>query len=916
MAFEPRNRAQRTPVDVDARLAYLDQSDSDQSPRSTRMIGNESTFIYDRPRRATLLWKLAGVVVCVLFFAVVLNRAFAAPPSDSFDDDKYYYTDGTGKRVALLGSTGNDGRLTGDVSAPANAVLDSAATFDVGAAKTLSGNFVAAAPGGGQSVITNGLRPAGRMGVNGNRFVDGTGASLFLFGVNYEGHTDRAWQMWDTGKFDKGLIESDFAAAQRAGITSVRIFVSGSLRDAVNRGDFSMLDTVFDLARAHGLYLLLTFNDYGDRDLSRVAAVEVKIAAHLRPRTNLLGYDLRNEPHFADIVGAVFPAGVTPPLLTDEMIKKYGERISQADTDKWRKSGGNAVVPSYLDAVKGYYFANAYKLYNEFSAAALDWANTHAGFTSLDYIGSPDAASWIPFWNALDSTLAAWIDAQQKPVLAVDPNRLTTVGFNIAMLARLPGGNRLSFVQLHRYAADGADGINVTMRLMDSLQRAFPSKPVTLGEFGYSNARPVAGVTYDPNNPDVGRSLVPTSLTAAHEMDLWLQMYAGGYGGGFKWMLTNFPPGFNPQENAFGLLDDAGQPKSSYYGLAQLAGFAGADGQAQAGQGGLAISSANTSPLYTYRPPAGNALLTNQPQIGDWPIRISQTADPATKVGQPFGAWWRADPSAAADISIYAAADTNVQIDAAKIFPAWNWQDTSAKNQPSLWLEGAGGVTFGNPAPAEVGRSGGILSFIAKGGARYRLALPLTPTAFNRAAPKANATYYGETGHNLSGSFRDYWTRNGGLSQYGFPVSEEFFDGGYIVQYFERARFEWHPENDAPYDVLLALLGHQMAAGRDNEQPFTRMSGQSTATSWYFPETGHTLSYGFRDYWIKYGGLAHFGYPISQEFTEVNPSDGRTYTVQYFERARFEFHPDNQPPYDVLQGLLGIQAAKARGWLR
>jgi hypothetical protein len=29
--------------------------------------------------------------------------------------------------------------------------------------------------------------------------------------------------------------------------------------------------------------------------------------------------------------------------------------------------------------------------------------------------------------------------------------------------------------------------------------------------------------------------------------------------------------------------------------------------------------------------------------------------------------------------------------------------------------------------------------------------------------------------------------------------------------------------------------------------------------------------------------------------------------VQYFERARFEYHPENQPPYDVLLGLLGRQ---------
>ncbi len=40
-------------------------------------------------------------------------------------------------------------------------------------------------------------------------------------------------------------------------------------------------------------------------------------------------------------------------------------------------------------------------------------------------------------------------------------------------------------------------------------------------------------------------------------------------------------------------------------------------------------------------------------------------------------------------------------------------------------------------------------------------------------------------------------------------------------------------------------------------------------------------------------GLAQYGYPISEEFYEVNPADGQTYVVQYFERVRFEWHPDN-----------------------
>jgi hypothetical protein len=37
----------------------------------------------------------------------------------------------------------------------------------------------------------------------------------------------------------------------------------------------------------------------------------------------------------------------------------------------------------------------------------------------------------------------------------------------------------------------------------------------------------------------------------------------------------------------------------------------------------------------------------------------------------------------------------------------------------------------------------------------------------------------------------------------------------------------------------------------------------------------------------------------------VSQTDGKPYTVQYFERAVFEKHPENPPPYNVLLSLLG-----------
>ncbi len=72
-----------------------------------------------------------------------------------------------------------------------------------------------------------------------------------------------------------------------------------------------------------------------------------------------------------------------------------------------------------------------------------------------------------------------------------------------------------------------------------------------------------------------------------------------------------------------------------------------------------------------------------------------------------------------------------------------------------------------------------------------------------------------------------------------------------------------------------------------------------------FQETGKTVCGKFLTYWDTHGGLAQQGYPISNPFQEKSDLDGRTYTVQYFERAVFEDHPENSAPYDVLLSQLG-----------
>ncbi len=73
-------------------------------------------------------------------------------------------------------------------------------------------------------------------------------------------------------------------------------------------------------------------------------------------------------------------------------------------------------------------------------------------------------------------------------------------------------------------------------------------------------------------------------------------------------------------------------------------------------------------------------------------------------------------------------------------------------------------------------------------------AAPQAAVAAPQAASAASMEpyFFEETGHYLSGRFRQYWEERGGLYVFGFPLTkvyrEQSTDGKeYLTQYFERA---------------------------------------------------------------------------------------------------------------------------------
>lgn len=191
------------------------------------------------------------------------------------------------------------------------------------------------------------------------------------------------------------------------------------------------------------------------------------------------------------------------------------------------------------------------------------------------------------------------------------------------------------------------------------------------------------------------------------------------------------------------------------------------------------------------------------------------------------------------------------------------------------------------------------------------------------AAAQTTEQCFAETGYCVKGRMLQYWNQNGGLATFGFPLSAQMDENGLQVQYFERQRFELHPENARPYDVLLGRLGAQLLGPAN-----APVANRPASGCIWFPETRHNVcnqqtALGFASYWQTNGlnfndrantsyqeSLALFGFPIT-EAIPYTTLEGTQVQAQWFERARFEWHPNNPNQFKVLLGRLG---ADVRPW--
>lgn len=160
-----------------------------------------------------------------------------------------------------------------------------------------------------------------------------------------------------------------------------------------------------------------------------------------------------------------------------------------------------------------------------------------------------------------------------------------------------------------------------------------------------------------------------------------------------------------------------------------------------------------------------------------------------------------------------------------------------------------------------------------------------------------------ETGYTVSGEWLNYYRRLGGAEVLGHPIGRVRPDpagGGQIVQYFQRAVLEWHPENPPEHRIQRRLLGNLLYPGFyeapvDPGDPKRRPQSEAT----YFPNSpgaglGHYVAnYApdgtrthFKEFFDGHGGAGAFGYPKE----EPKLRNGRW--TQRFQAAVLEYHPE------------------------
>jgi O-antigen ligase len=181
--------------------------------------------------------------------------------------------------------------------------------------------------------------------------------------------------------------------------------------------------------------------------------------------------------------------------------------------------------------------------------------------------------------------------------------------------------------------------------------------------------------------------------------------------------------------------------------------------------------------------------------------------------------------------------------------------------------------------------------------------LPSAPVPQTQAAPR------------IAEPFREFWRRHGGATVLGMPISPPFVEPtsegrAVLVQYFERARMQHHPELEGTQvAVSLGHLGAEVPIGGRVASPLPEgLGGQQVQL---VPGSIWT-PWKFSIFWHLNSGELVLGRPITPVLLE-KIAEGTEMAVQYFERARLEYRADLAGTVDEVRlADLGIEVFNRR----
>ena len=349
------------------------------------------------------------------------------------------------------------------------------------------------------------------------------GQPFFIIGTNYIGTSESKCSHMSEN-FILENIRKDFERANKIGINCFRFWIEG-LDNRLDR-----LESVIALAQTYDIYLLLQPTAHPMENIEDLSKLFSDLAKCSKSYNAVIGFDLMNEPYITT-VGSVMIDCKPGQILAENSFDKYKD--SGFYNKEWvlNKTANRNGWPEMSKWVTKEQARNLY--------ASFDIAKQYSEkfIESKDYSSLQGIEEMLPFeneyevfFNNVNTDFSNWINIQKTAIKKQNDSYFITVGYNTSLTA-LPANKSLDIVSHHLYQPPSSyEDMVKSVTTFDRLQRLYPDKPITLGEFGYSSYFVL------PNGEFLGDQ---TSSVA--EMMIYLYAFANNYSGAMSWMLSDWP---------------------------------------------------------------------------------------------------------------------------------------------------------------------------------------------------------------------------------------------------------------------------------------------------------------------------------------------------------------------------------------